>query len=127
VAPDHLTPNLTPWEATNVHGPATYSATVTSLGPLSGSCQSVTAVVSIRLKSGTGSLSLSANGTICYPGNSHNAPGSQHSFGNPLRVHATYTVLSGTGVFAGANGSGTATVKAAGAHSALTAHGTLGF
>ena len=41
------------------------------------------------------------------PGNSGNAPGAFHSFGNPGFVTGTFTVIGGTGSLSGATGSGT--------------------
>ena len=73
-------------------GDATYSALPVSLGPVAGSCQPLTALVFIDLSNGQGSLTLLADGAVCYPGKSHDAPGSLHSFGNPARIDATYEV-----------------------------------
>ena len=78
-------------------GDASYSAVPVSLGPLSGSCQALTALVFIDLSNGQGSLTLLADGALCYPGKSHDAPGGLHSFGNPARIDATYEVTDGTG------------------------------
>ena len=49
-------------------GDATYSALPVSLGPVSGSCQALTALVFIDLTSGQGSLTLLADGDLCWPG-----------------------------------------------------------
>ena len=42
-----------------------------------------------------------------FPGNSFNAPGALVSYGNPAFDAGTWTVIGGTGTFAGATGSGT--------------------
>ena len=107
------------------YGAATFSVVPTSIGPLTGRCAPVTALTTIALADGTGSLTIAAAGEVCYPGNSQNAPGQSRSFGNPFRIAATFDVIGGTGVFAGADGGGTATLKGAGAQSKLTASGVL--
>ncbi len=106
-------------------GDATYSALPVSLGPVAGSCQPLTALVFIDLSNGQGSLTLLAQGELCSPGNSQNAPGALHSFGNPLRIDATYEVTDGTGVFDGAGGNGVAALRTAGAQNQLTLSGVL--
>ena len=106
-------------------GDATYSALPVSLGPVAGSCQALTALVFIDLSNGQGSLTLLADGEVCYPGKSNDTPGSQHSFGNPARIDATYEVTDGTGVFEGASGSGSATLRTAGAQNKLSLSGVL--
>ena len=50
----------------------------------------------------------------CFPGRSNLAPGAAKSFGNPSTATGTWTVDSGTGIFAGATGGGTVTTLAAG-------------
>ena len=47
------------------------------------------------------------------------------SFGNPLSSESTFTIISGTGRFAGATGSGTATTKGAGDAAKSTLTGTI--
>ena len=66
-----------------------------------------------------------ADGDLCWPGKSHDTPGSLHSFGNPTRIDATYEVTDGTGVFEGASGSGSATLRTAGAQNQLALSGVL--
>ena len=107
------------------YGAASFSVIPTSIGPLEGSCQTATALTFITLADGSGSLTFSATGDVCYPGNSQNAPGALRSFGNPFNIAATYEVTGGSGVFAGAGGEGTATLKGAGAQTKLTASGVL--
>lgn len=107
------------------YGAATFSVVPTSIGPLSGACQPVTALTTVELADGSGSLTLTAAGDVCFPGNSRAAPGQLHAWGNPFSIAATYEVIAGTGVFAGAGGGGTATLSGAGAQSKLTASGVL--
>jgi len=67
----------------------------------------------ITLEDGS-TLVLMETGTVCFPGKSVLAPDSAKAFGNPYKVEATFTIVTGTGVFAGAHGSGTDVIKAAG-------------
>jgi hypothetical protein len=100
-------------------GDATYSAVPVSLGPVAGSCQPLTALVFVDLSNGQGSLTLLADGDLCWPGKSADAPGALQSFGNPVRIDGTYEVTDGTGVFEGAGGTGSATLRTAGAQNQL--------
>ena len=108
------------------YGAATYSGFPIALGPLEGSCQPLTAIALIELSDGTGSLTALADGSLCFPGKSRNAPGGLVSWGNPFRIDAAYDIASGEGVFAGADGAGTATLRGAGAQNQLEISGTLG-
>jgi hypothetical protein len=91
------------------------------------SCAETTFRYTIMLSSGAGTLVLTENGLVCFPGNSTLAPGAQKSFGNPFRLTATWTVTGGTGVFAGASGNGSSETKTAGesGHTALSGTITL--
>jgi hypothetical protein len=118
---------LLPCGTTTLPGFGTASWTII---PLSGDevtrgCGPASAMVTLDLTSGAGGLDVLVEGQICYPGNSHGAPGHLTSFGNPLTFSGTYAIIAGTGVFAGASGSGTATLKAAGALIRARATGTL--
>jgi len=107
------------------YGQATYDATLLSpTVPTSKNCSTADVGVHIVLTNGSGTLDLVFSALACTPGNSTNAPGAQHSFGNPLRASGSFATSAGTGVFAGANPSGTASFRAAGAHSALSLQGT---
>jgi hypothetical protein len=90
------------------------------------SCADVVLRRTITLEDGS-TLVLMETGTACFPGKSTLAPGAAKSFGNPFNVEATFTIVTGTGVFAGAQGSGTDVIKAAGdtGHSRLSGSITL--
>ena len=77
------------------------------------SCADVVLRRTITLEDGS-TLVLMETGTVCFPGKSTLAPGAAKSFGNPFNIEATFTIVAGTGVFAGAQGSGTDVIKAAG-------------
>ena len=109
------------------YGEASFSLVPTSIGPTVGSCQPVTALTTLALADGSGTLTLDATGELCSPGNSANAPGAVRSFGNPFEALVTYEVVGGTGVFAGASGDGTAKLTSAGARQHLKASGVLDF
>jgi hypothetical protein len=90
------------------------------------SCADVVLRRTITLEDGS-TLVLMETGTVCFPGKSTFAPGQTKSFGNPLNIEATFTIVTGTGVFAGAQGSGTDVIKGAGdaGHSELSGSITL--
>jgi hypothetical protein len=96
-------------------GEATLSGDVTSFTPIPGTsfCANLTATGTITLADGS-TLSLMATGIECTTGNSRNTFGSLVSYGNPFSIVGTYTVTGGTGVFAGASGSGGFNVQEAG-------------
>ena len=90
------------------------------------SCGDVVLRRTITLEDGS-TLVLMETGTVCFPGKSTFAPGQTKSFGNPLNIEATFTIVTGTGVFAGAQGSGTDVITGAGdaGHSTLSGSITL--
>jgi hypothetical protein len=102
-------------------GPATSTVLLTSITPVPGSdCRALTALRTITLDNGSGSLTLAENGTICPP----NAAASDAQ-GSPFTVDKSYTVASGTGVFAGASGSGTDINRSAGNSQVSEISGTI--
>lgn len=88
-------------------------------------CGDTTFLYTITLASGAGTLVLTGDGTVCFPGRSTLAPGAMKSFGNPFKVTFTWTVTGGTGIFAGATGSGTGVTKAAGESGHTELSGTI--
>jgi hypothetical protein len=90
------------------------------------SCGDVVLRRTITLEDGS-TLVLIETGTVCFPGKSTLAPGQTKSFGNPLNIEATFTIVTGTGVFDGAQGSGTDVITGAGdaGHSMLSGSITL--
>jgi hypothetical protein len=107
-------------------GPASYELQGTGITPIPNSgCLAVTAVTTITLADQSGSFTANVTATVCFPGNSQNTAKSANSFGNPFKAEGSFVITGGTGVFAGATGSGTATLRGAGAHTALDATGTI--
>jgi hypothetical protein len=107
-------------------GPASYELQGTGVTPIPNSqCLAVTAVVTITLADQSGSFTADATAINCFPGNSQNTAKSANSFGNPFKATGSFVITGGTGVFAGATGRGTATLRGAGAHTALDATGTI--
>jgi hypothetical protein len=107
-------------------GPATSTFEIlsfTNLDPET-ACADTIIRYTITLSSG-GTLVLTETGVVCFPGNSTFAPGASKSFGNPFRLTATWTVTGGTGVFAGASGSGSAETRGAGEAGHATLSGTI--
>ncbi len=102
-------------------GPATSTVLLTSIAPIPGSdCRTLTAVRTITLDNGAGSLTLAENGTLCPPNAA--ASGAQ---GSPFTVAKSYTLAGGTGVFAGATGGGTDINRSAGNSQVSVISGTI--
>jgi len=88
------------------YGEATNEITITSYKRIDDTdCFNTTATGTITLADGS-TLTYDASGTRCTIGNSHEAPGSLVSYGNPWSALGTFTITGGTGVFASASGSG---------------------
>jgi hypothetical protein len=101
-------------------GPATSTVLLTSIAPIPGSdCLALTATRTITLGNGSGSLTLAEHGTICPRTAAASAQGS------PFTVDKSYTIASGTGVFAGAAGAGTDINRSAGNSQVSVISGTL--
>ena len=106
-------------------GPATLAVDITSFEPTGRSTADVGTVAVITLLSDGSTLTLQQAGRFAFPGNSTNAPGSLHSFGNPFTYDAAWTVAGGTGRFDGAQGSGTSAQRGVGAVLRATFSGTI--
>jgi hypothetical protein len=80
------------------------------------SCFAHTRVEEIEVLDGSGTLALESEGTFCRPGRSGDSHASPSSYGSPGVWNLTYTVIGpeSTGIFAGATGSGTETMRASG-------------
>jgi hypothetical protein len=90
------------------YGEATDRSHITSITPIAGTeCTDFTVTGTITLVADGSTLTYEGSGTRCPVGNSHDAPGSQVSYGNPYSITGAFTITGGTGVFAGASGSGT--------------------
>jgi hypothetical protein len=105
-------------------GAASLSGTVTGVTPIDDTpCATASYVATVEAAGG--SLELTANGTLCPIGNSGSAPGSATSYGNPVSLRGSYTIVDGSGVFAGASGSGSFLDHFAGDVQTLDLNGTL--
>jgi hypothetical protein len=90
------------------YGKATSVLDITDFQPIEGTnCADFTAVRVITLVADGSTLTLDEEGVVCFPGNSAFAPGADVSFGNPARFEASFEITDGSGVFAGATGTGT--------------------
>jgi len=102
-------------------GAAHSTATLTSIAPLNGTdCRLLTAVRTITLNSGQGALTLDEHGILCPPSDS-----ASNAAGGPYTVNKTYVIAGGTGVFAGATGSGSDINRSAGDSQVSVISGTL--
>jgi hypothetical protein len=107
------------------YGHATGATTIISVRRVPGTyCIEFTATSTITLADGS-TLSVDASGTRCPVGGSHDAPGHLVSYGNPITTSGTFTITGGTGVFAGASGSGTFKASSAGDVEVTELSGTL--
>jgi hypothetical protein len=96
-------------------GKATITILDETFDEIAGSpCFAVSRVESIDLVDGTGSLVLQSAGTFCRPGGSGDSNAGPSSYGSPGVFDLTYTLGDGSGVFAGASGSGSEEMKVAG-------------
>jgi hypothetical protein len=97
-------------------GQATTVVRVTSIVPIAGStCVAVAGTREITLEDGTGALVSSFSGVRCPLGQG----------GHAFRVEFSYTITGGSGVFAGATGSGTGINTTAGNVQVVSLAGTL--
>jgi hypothetical protein len=103
-------------------GAATSTATLTAPpAPIPNTdCVAIDATRTITLADGSGTLTLTETGTKCPPST---AVG--NATGDPYTVAKTYTITGGTGVFAGAAGSGTDINRSAGNSQVSVLSGTL--
>jgi hypothetical protein len=91
-------------------------------------CLGITFLETITLADGSGSVTLAEGGDLCAPSAAAaDLPlaGLIHTYGAPYRAGLTYTVVAGTGVFAGSSGSGTASLVTAGESGFVQLVGTL--
>jgi len=103
------------------YGNATSTVTLTSIAPLPGTdCLQLTAVRTIALDDGNGSLTLDETGTLCPP-----SAAATNAVGGPYTVSKTFVVAGGTGVFAGATGGGSDINRSAGNSQVSVISGTL--
>jgi hypothetical protein len=93
------------------------------LVPLGGGCFALTAVRTITLLDGSGSLTMHETGAKCAPSEA----AFQNAQGVPYTVAKTYAITGGTGVFAGAIGSGSDVNRSAGNSQVSVISGTIAF
>jgi hypothetical protein len=115
----------------NPYGDAFFEYTPFSLTPIESDSKSEACGVVLGTLTATtdaGTLVMNTEGVACFPGQSTFTKGSSlHSFGNPVTDNETWTVdpEASTGEFAGATGSGTFSLRGAGARFVFTISGTL--
>lgn len=104
------------------YGPAFSTASLTAPPtPIPGTdCLDIHAVRTITLTDGSGSLLLAETGTLCPPSSDAGS-----AAGGPYTVAKAYTIAGGTGVFAGATGSGSDVNRSAGNAQVSVISGTL--
>jgi hypothetical protein len=96
------------------YGEGTLTFTDTSFEPISRSCAEYTGIAEIEFVDPTiETIVMSESGVVCFPGNSFNAPGGAHAYGNPFHQTGTFVIDSGPAELGGL--SGTSDVSFAGA------------
>lgn len=83
-------------------------------------CLEIHAVRTITLSDGSGGLLLAETGTLCPP-----SLDAVSAAGGPFTVAKSYTIAGGTGVFAGATGTGSDVNRSAGNSQVSVISGTL--
>ena len=107
-------------------GKATRTLAITGFEPgVPPGCNSVTAVEQMVLETDGSTLTLELEAAICTPGASGSAPHTPQAQGDPFNATGTFTVIGGTGAFAGATGGGTLTSVGAGDAIVIHYEGTL--
>lgn len=107
-------------------GSATTYMVITGGEVISSTCLLLTVDETITLSDGSGTLTLAETGTFCAPSaGAVRIDNGLKSFGNPFSFDLTYTVVSGTGVFAGASGTGSVTGAFAGDSGHKSVSGTM--
>jgi len=102
-------------------GHAESTVALTSIAPLSGTdCLALTAVRTSTLDDGSGSLTMDESGTLCPPSSA-----AGDAAGGPYTVAKSYSIAGGTGVFAGATGSGSDINRSAGNSQVSVISGTI--
>jgi hypothetical protein len=95
-------------------GAGTLTFTNTSFELVSRSCAEYTGTTTVEFADlSLEPLVMAESGTVCFPGNSFNAPGGLRSYGNPFSQTGTFVVESGPASLVGLTG--TSTVRFAGA------------
>jgi hypothetical protein len=78
------------------YGEGTFTFTDESFEQISRSCAEYTGTARIDfVDADIDPLVMSESGLVCFPGNSFNAPGGFHSFGNPFHQTGTFVVEGG--------------------------------
>jgi hypothetical protein len=79
------------------YGEGTLTFNVTNFEPISRSCFEDIGITQIEfLDPAIETIVMSETGMACFPGNSFNAPGGEHSYGNPFHQTGTFVIESGT-------------------------------
>ena len=124
-APCPIDPTIT-CERGQIKGYGKVAQTYAGSSVPEGDCVRITGTAVTYLLDGSGTLTTQESLLDCTPGASGSSPGNVlHSFGNPVKSFGSFSITGGTGVFAGASGSGTESAKAAGDTIVITYAGTL--
>jgi len=96
------------------YGEGTLTFLNTTFEPISRSCAEYGSITEIEFVDPTvETIVMAESGVVCFPGNSFNAPGGLHSYGNPFQQTGTFVIEDGPAELIGLTG--TADVRLAGA------------
>jgi hypothetical protein len=96
------------------YGAGTLTFTDESFEVISRSCAEYTGTARVEFADpAVEPIVMAESGTVCFPGNSFNAPGAARSYGNPFQQTGTFEVVSGAPALVGLTG--TSSVRFAGA------------
>jgi hypothetical protein len=97
------------------YGEGTFTFTDESFEQISRSCAEYTGTARIDfVDADIDPLVMSESGLVCFPGNSFNAPGGFHSFGNPFHQTGTFMVEDGPTELNGLTGTSDVSLAGAG-------------
>jgi hypothetical protein len=103
------------------YGEGTLTFTDESFEPISRSCAEYTGTARIEfVDADIEPIVMAESGLVCFPGNSLNAPGGFHSYGNPFHQTGTFVVEDGPAELVGLTGTSDISFAGAALHGVYT-------
>jgi hypothetical protein len=103
------------------YGEGTLTFTDESFEPISRSCAEYTGTARIEfVDADIEPIVMAESGLVCFPGNSLNAPGGFHSYGNPFHQTGTFVVEEGPAELVGLTGTSDISFAGAALHGVYT-------
>ena len=96
------------------YGEGTITFTNTTFEPISRSCAEYGSITEIEFVDPTvETIVMAESGVVCFPGNSFNAPGGLHSYGNPFHQTGTFVIEDGPAELIGLTGTSESSIAGA--------------